>query len=111
MTTVSTLPPAFHPTSPPIALSMDVAARICPKAPGQAQLYADQITGYVLWGVLALFAVGIIVGIGAVVAGRVFSMPHASKAGVIAVVVVFLAAVAYMVLPGMVAAVTGQGCI
>lgn len=107
MTTVSTLQPAFS----PIGLSSDVAARICPKAPGQAQLYADQITGYVLWGVLALFAVGIIVGIGAVVAGRVFSMPHASKAGVIAVVVVFLAAVAYMVLPGMVAAVTGQGCI
>lgn len=92
-------------------LPTDFASQICPKAPGQAQQYADQLTGYVLWGVLALFAVGIIVGIGAVVAGRVFSMPHASKAGVVAVVVVFLAAVAYMVLPGMVGAVTGQGCI
>jgi len=89
----------------------DLVARICPKAPGNAQQYADQITGYVLWGVLALFAVGVIVGVGAVVAGRVFSMPHASKAGVVAVVVVFLEAVAYMVLPGMVAAITGQGCI
>ena len=98
-------------TATSASLLTDMAARICPKAPGDAQQYADQITGYILWGVLALFAVGVIVGVGAVVAGRVFSMPHASKAGVVAVVVVFLAAVAYMVLPGMVAAITGQGCI
>ena len=107
MTTASTA--TF--TTVSAAVRTEVVARICPKAPGDAQLYADQITGYVLWGVLVLFGVGIIVGIGAVVAGRVFSMPHASKAGVVAVVVVFLAAVAYMVLPGMVAAITGQGCI
>jgi len=92
-------------------LVTDVVAKICPTAPGNAQVYADQITGYILWGVLALFAVGVIVGVGAVVAGRVFSMPHASKAGVVAVVVVFLAAVAYMVLPGMVDGITGKGCI
>lgn len=95
----------------PLNLATGVAARICPKAPGDAQNYADQITGYILWGVLALFVVGIVVGIGAVVAGRVFAMPHSSKAGVVAIVVVFLAAVAYMVLPGMVAAITGAGCI
>lgn len=98
-------------TLPTTVLLADAVARVCPKAPGNAQVYADQITGYVLWGVLALFVVGVIVGVGAVVAGRVFSMPHASKAGVVAVVVVFLAAVAYMVLPGMITGITGQGCI
>lgn len=98
-------------TTTPLSLATDLAARICPKAPGDAQNYADQITGYILWGVLALFVVGIVVGIGAVVAGRVFAMPHSSKAGVVAIVVVFLAAVAYMVLPGMIAAITGAGCV
>ncbi|EWT06798.1 hypothetical protein N864_16790 [Intrasporangium chromatireducens Q5-1] len=98
-------------TTAAFTLTTDAAARICPKAPGDAQSYADQITGYILWGVLALFVVGIIVGIGAVVAGRVFAMPHSSKAGVVAIVVVFLAAVAYMVLPGMIAAITGSGCV
>jgi hypothetical protein len=55
--------------------------------------------------------VGVITGVGAVVAGRVFAMPHASKVGVISIVVVFLAAIAYMVVPGMVSGITGSGCV
>jgi hypothetical protein len=88
-----------------------LVAAVCPVAPPGAQKYADQLTGYVLWGVLALFVIGTVVAIGAIIAGRVFSMPHASKVGVVSIVVVFLAAVAYMVLPGMVTAMTGNGCI
>lgn len=84
---------------------------ICPRAPGNAQRYVDQITGYVLWGVGILFVVAIVIAIGAIVAGRLFSMPHASKVGVISIVVVFLAAVAYLVLPGLVDAILGSGCI
>lgn len=84
---------------------------ICPVAPPGAQSYADTLTGYVLWGVLALFVVGIIVSIGAVVGGRIFAMPHASKAGVVGIAVVFVAAVAYMVIPGMLTGITGSGCV
>lgn len=96
------------------ALAQHVATilpTVCPVAPPGAQIYADQIVGYVMWGVIALFAVGVIVGVGAIVGGRVFSMPHASKAGIVSVVVVFIAAVSYMVLPGMIAGVTGSGCV
>ncbi|MHB1011022.1 MAG: hypothetical protein ACYCTH_00140 [Cellulomonas sp.] len=96
------------------ALAQHVATilpTVCPIAPPGAQTYADQIVGYVMWGVIALFAVGVIVGVGAIVGGRVFSMPHASKAGIVSVVVVFIAAVSYMVLPGMIAGVTGSGCV
>ena len=88
-----------------------VPLQICPVAPPGAQQYADQLTGYGLWGVLALFVVGVVIALGAVVAGRIFGMPHASRAGVIGAVVVFIAAIAYMVLPSMVAAITGSGCI
>jgi hypothetical protein len=88
-----------------------VAALVCPKAPAGAQTYADQLTGYVLWGVLVLFVIGGVTGVGAIVAGRVFSMPHASKVGVISIVVVFLAAIGYMVVPAMIAGITGSGCI
>lgn len=86
-------------------------AVICPIAPPGAQRYADTLTGYVLWGVLALMVIGVVVSIGAVVGGRVFSMPHASKAGVVGVAVVFVSAVAYMVVPGVIAAITGNGCV
>lgn len=84
---------------------------VCPVAPPGAQAYADQLIGYVLWGTLALFGVGVIVGIGAIVAGRIFAMPHASKAGVVSLVVIFLAGIGYMVAPGIVKAMTGTGCV
>ena len=49
--------------------------------------------------------------IGAIVAGRLFNMPHSSKIGIISVVVVFVAAIGYLILPGMLAALLGSGCI
>lgn len=90
--------------------SYQVAA-VCPKAPPDAQKYVDDITGYIQWGVLAIFGVGIIIAIGAVAAGRMFAMSHASKVGIISGVVVFLAAIGYMVVPAMITGVTGSGCI
>ena len=49
-----------------------LGAKICPIAPPGAQQYADQLMGYVLWGIGLLFILGVIVGIGATVAGRGF---------------------------------------
>jgi len=88
-----------------------LASKICPKAPPGAVAPTNEITGYVLWGVIILFSISVIVAIGAIVAGRVFGMPHASKVGVISIVVVFISAVAYLVLPGMVNGIIGKGCI
>ncbi len=88
-----------------------LTGKVCPRAPAGAQTFVDQLTGYVLWGVLALFVVGGVIGVGSIVAGRVFSMPHASKVGVISIVVVFLAAIGYMIVPSMIAGITGSGCI
>ena len=73
----------------------------CPIAPPGAQVYADQITGYVLWGVGILFLVAVVVAVGAIVAGRLFNMTHASRVGVISIVVVFIAAIAYLVIEGL----------
>jgi hypothetical protein len=93
------------------ATAVVLAAKVCPKAPPGAAEPTGQIQGYVLWGVLVLFSIAVFVGIGAVIAGRVFGMPHASKAGVISIVVVFCCAVAYLVVPGMVAGMLGEGCV
>jgi hypothetical protein len=88
-----------------------MAAKVCPKAPPGAVDPTSEITSYVLWGVIVLFGLGIIIAIGAIIAGRVFSLPHASKVGVISVVVVFACAIAYLVLPGMLDGILGKGCI
>ena len=83
----------------------------CPVAPAGAQHYVDQITSYVQWGVKDMFVVALVVSIGAIVAGRLFSMPQSSKLGVVSIVVVFLCAIAYLVLPGMLQSILGSGCI
>ena len=88
-----------------------LAEAICPVAPPGAQRYADLLMGYLLWGIGILFILGVVVGIGAVVGGRAFSMPHASKAGVVGIVLVFVAIIGYLVLPGIVRAMTGSGCV
>jgi hypothetical protein len=88
-----------------------VPLQVCPVAPPGAQAYVDQLTGYVLWGVLALFGVGVIIGIGAIVAGRVFQMPHASKAGIVSLCVLAVAAILYMVGPAILHGILGNGCI
>ena len=88
-----------------------VPSLVCPVAPGNAAQYVDQITGHVLWAVGVLFILAIAVGIGAIVAGRLFNMPHSSKVGIVSVVVVFLAAIGYLTLPGMLSALLGTGCI
>jgi hypothetical protein len=88
-----------------------VVIQVCPKAPPGAQAQVDAILGYVLWGVGILFIISLVVAIGAVVAGRVFAMPHASKVGVISIVTTFLCVIAYLVLPGMLDAMMGTGCI
>jgi hypothetical protein len=91
--------------------SLPVPLQVCPLAPPGAQTYVDQLTGYVLWGVLALFAVGAIIGIGAIVAGRLFQMPHASKAGIVSLVILAVAAIFYMIGPAILHGILGTGCI
>lgn len=98
-------------TLDPTAQVLALAAKICPVAPPDAQKYADQLMGYVLWGIGVLFILGVVIGIGAIVGGRAFSMPHASKSGVVGIVLVFAAVIGYLVLPGIVRSMTGSGCV
>ena len=103
MSTMSTIA-----SSPLMSLA---ATKVCPTPPPGAQAPVDQIQGYVMWGVIILFGFGVLLGIGAIVAGRLFGMQHASKAGVISIVVVFAAIIGYFVLPGIVSSMVGDGCI
>ena len=84
---------------------------VCPVAPPGAQAQVDTIEGYLLWGLGIMFGVATLVGVGAVAGGRIFAMPHASKMGVISIVVVFMCVIGYLVLPGMVSGAMGTGCV
>ena len=88
-----------------------VPMKVCPKAPPGAQKYADDVMGYVLWGVGIVFFLGLVIAIAALVAGRIVNMPHATKMGIVGIVMVIVAAIAYVVAPGIVDGILGNGCI
>ncbi|OLT22344.1 hypothetical protein BJF81_00300 [Ornithinimicrobium sp. CNJ-824] len=86
-------------------------AAVCPQAPPGAQAHVDNILGYVLWGVGILFFLGVIIAVAAIAGGRMFGMPHASTGGIIGLVIVFIAVIAYLILPGILDAMMGTGCV
>ena len=49
--------------------------------------------------------------IGAIAVGKLFGMPHASKWGVIGLCVVVIAAIIYMIWPGTLDSIFGDGCV
>lgn len=84
---------------------------VCPIAPPGAQVHVDTIMGYVMWAVIVLIGLGVFTSLGAFVGGRVFSMPHASKAGVVGIVVILVAVIAYFVIPPIIDTMMGSGCV
>ena len=83
------------------ATSTLLAEKICPKAPPGAVDPTNDITSYVLWGVIAIMGLAILIGLGAVAGGRLFSMPHASKVGVMGIAVIFVCCMVLLLLSGM----------
>lgn len=94
-----------------VLVPLIVPLQVCPKAPPGAQKYADDVMGYVLWGVGIVFFLGLVIAIASLVAGRIVNMPHATKVGIVGIVIVIVAAIAYVVAPGIVDGILGNGCI
>lgn len=84
---------------------------ICPTLPPGAEAAINQINGYVLGTVIALFVTVVIVGVGAIVSGRVLGMPHVTKGGVVTLVVAVIGAVLVPVVLPVVQGLLGTGCI
>ncbi|WP_234411090.1 MULTISPECIES: hypothetical protein [Nocardioides] len=83
---------------------------VCAKAPPGVDTYTDLILGWVKYGVLGLILAGALISIGAMVVGKIGSMGRAAQMGASGLVWAVLAAVAYVVIYGVLVAITGQGC-
>ena len=95
---------------PAVAAPVEVSAAVCPEAPPGTQAFADDVTAWVKWGVLTLIGISAIVSLGAVLAGRIFSHPHASRYGAMGVAVVVMVAITYTVILVILDSITGSGC-
>ena len=95
---------------PATATPVELTAAVCPEAPPGVQAFADQVTAWVKWGVLALIGIAAVVSLGSVLVGRMFSHPHASRYGAMGVAVVVMVAITYTVILVILGSITGSGC-
>ena len=95
---------------PAAAAPVEITAAVCPEAPPGMQTFANDVTAWVKWGVLALIGIGAVVSLGAVLVGRIFSRPHASRHGAMGVAVVVMVAITYTVILVILDSITGSGC-
>ena len=96
--------------SPATAAPVEVTAAVCPEPPPGVQAFADQVTAWVKWGVLALIGIAAVVSLGSVLVGRMFSHPHASRYGAMGIAVVVMVAITYTVILVILGSITGSGC-
>ena len=95
---------------PAAAAPVEITAAVCPEAPPGMQTFADDVTAWVKWGVLALIGIGAVMSLGSILVGRIFSHPHASRYGAMGVAVVVMVAITYTVILTILGSITGSGC-
>ncbi len=94
----------------PAAAAPDVYAAVCPQAPPGTQDFADQVVGWVKWGVIIIIGLGGLVSVGALAGGRIFNNPHASSKGAVGLTWAVAAAIAYGVFYLIINEIIGSGC-
>ena len=95
---------------PAAAAPVEITAAVCPEAPPGMQAFANDVTAWVKWGVLALIGIGAVMSLGSILVGRIFSHPHASRYGAMGVAVVVMVAITYTVILTILDSITGSGC-
>jgi hypothetical protein len=95
---------------PAAAAPVEITAAVCPEAPPGMQAFADDVTAWVKWGVLALIGIGAVVSLGSILVGRIFSHPHASRYGAMGIAVVVMVAITYTAILTILGSITGSGC-
>ncbi|WP_198954461.1 hypothetical protein [Kineosporia sp. R_H_3] len=84
------------------------AAGACPTAPSaQVQSYADDILGWVKWGVLAILAVSFFASVGMIIWGRVTHHPKGARLGFDGLMICLLGAVLYVAGYTVITGITG----
>jgi hypothetical protein len=95
---------------PAAAAPVEITAAVCPEAPPGMQAFADDVTAWVKWGVLAMIGIGAVVSLGSILVGRIFSHPHASRYGAMGIAVVVMVAITYTAILTILGSITGSGC-
>jgi hypothetical protein len=81
---------------------------VCAQAPAGIDQYADLLLSWVKYGVAAVIIAGGFISVGALVVGKLGSMSRAAQMGASGLVYSILAAVGYVTIYGILAAIVGK---
>lgn len=82
----------------------------CAQAPPGLQVYADQITGWVKWGVLICLVIAFFVSLAAMLYGRIASNGRAADKGSSGLMVCLLVAILFVAGWAILSSIVGNGC-
>jgi hypothetical protein len=81
---------------------------VCAKAPAGIDQYADLLLSWVKYGVAAVIIAGGFISVGMLVVGKLGSLSRAAQMGASGLVYSVLAAVGYVTIYGILAAIVGK---
>jgi hypothetical protein len=81
---------------------------VCAQAPAGIDQYADLLLSWVKYGVAAVIIAGGFISVGTLVVGKLGSMSRAAQLGASGLVYSVLAAVGYVTIYGILAAIVGK---
>jgi len=87
-----------------------LAAGVCPVAPPGLDAYADELRGWVKWGVLAILGISFFASVGMLVWGRVTHHPKGARLGFDGVLICIVGAILFVVGYNVISGITGRGC-
>src|SRR4051812_5641734 len=106
----SQIPAAAGVVADRMTAAVNTLAAVCPAAPPGMQAYQDQVISWVKWGVIGLIIIAALVSIGAIVIGKIFSMPHASSRGAVGLAVTVITAILFVTITALINGIVGSGC-
>lgn len=85
-----------------------MAADVCATAPPGVETFANQVTGWIKWAVLALIILSGFISVGAVVGGRLTNHPQGARYGAMGLVTSIVAAILYVTVYALITGITGN---
>lgn len=91
-------------------IQADGMGNVCAKAPQGVQPYANDVVGWIKWGVIVLIIGAGFASVGAMVAGKVTSSGRAAQIGASGMFWTLIGAIAFVTIYAVLNGIVGNGC-
>lgn len=92
------------------AIQAEGMGNVCAKAPQGVQTYANDIVGWIKWGVIVLIIGAGFASVGMMVAGKISSSGRAAQTGASGMFWTMIGAIAFVTIYAILNGIVGNGC-